>query len=73
MGRVLALHARFVGPHFQTKALRFGREWHTHFAPKDVLEFSEYGREHAYPHGSWFVMSIGLGVLVWMAVIAVLF
>jgi hypothetical protein len=63
------LNARFAGPHFQTKA-RFGREWHTHFAPEDFLEFSEYGRDHTYPHGSWLVMSIGLGVLVWMAIIA---
>ncbi|HEY4124937.1 MAG TPA: hypothetical protein VGM36_10010 [Rhizomicrobium sp.] len=73
MGRIVALHARFAGPHFQTRSVRFGREWHAHFAPKDLLEFSEYGRDHNYPHGSWLVMSVGLGVLVWMAIIATIF
>jgi hypothetical protein len=72
MGRTLALNTRFAGRHFQSKA-RFGREWHTHFVPSDLLEFSEYGRDHTYPHGSWLVMSVGLGVLVWMAIIAAIF
>ena len=74
MGRVIALHARIAGAHFETAALRFGREWRAHFSPTDLLEFSEYGRsEHDYPRGSWFLMSVGLGVLMWMALIAVFF
>ncbi len=73
MGRVIALHARFAGAHFETRALRFGREWRTHFSPTDSLEFSEYGRAHDVVRGSWFLMSVGIGVLMWMTLIAVFF
>lgn len=73
MGRVIALHARFAGPHFETKALRFGREWRARFSPTDLLEFSEYGRNHDAAHGSWFLMSVGVGILMWMTLIAVFF
>lgn len=72
MGRVIALRARLMGAHFETRALRFGREWHAHFSPTDSLEFSEYARGE-YPRGSWFLMSVGLGVLMWMTLIAVFF
>ncbi len=67
------LHARFAGPHFQTKTLRFGREWRAHFSADDLLEFSEYGRSPYFPHGAWLVASIGLGALMWMALIAAFF
>jgi hypothetical protein len=73
MGRVVALHARFAGVHFPIPALRFRREWQARFAPKDSLEFSEYGRDGDYPRGSWFLMSVGVGVLMWMTLIAVFF
>lgn len=73
MGRVIGLHARFAGPHFETGALRFGREWRTHFSPTDSLEFSEYGRDRGAVHGSWLLMSVGVGILMWMTLIAVFF
>jgi hypothetical protein len=73
MGRLIALHARMAGTHFETGALRFGRQWHAHLSPTDSLEFSEYGRNHDHPRGSWFLMSVGVGVLMWMTLIAVLF
>jgi hypothetical protein len=74
MGRVIALHARVAGADFETRALRFGRDWRAHFSPSDLLEFSEYGRsEQDCPRGSWFLMSVGVGILMWMTLIAVLF
>jgi hypothetical protein len=73
MGKIVGLHARFAGPHFQTKALRFGREWRTHCASEDMLEFSEYGRGRLYRNGSWLLLSIGIGVLMWMAIFATVF
>jgi hypothetical protein len=69
MGKTLAFNTRFAGRHFQSKP-RFGRQWRMHFVPADLLEFSEYGRDHAYPHGSWLLLSVGLGALIWLAVIA---
>lgn len=73
MGRVIGLHARFAGQHFETSALRFGREWRAHFSPTDSLEFSEYGRNNNVARGSWFLLSVGVGVLMWMTLIAVFF
>jgi hypothetical protein len=73
MGRVIALHARFAGAHFETTALRFGREWRAHFSPTELLEFSEYARNRETPRGSWLLFSIGAGILMWMTLIAVFF
>ena len=73
MAEIIMLHARFAGPHFQSKTICFGREWHTHFVPGDRLEFSEYGRDRAFPHGAWLVMGVGIGALMWMAIIAAIF
>lgn len=73
MGRLIVLHAHMPGPHFQTGKLRFGREWQTHFAAQDFLEFSEYGRDRAYPRGAWFFASAGLGVLAWIAIATAFF
>jgi hypothetical protein len=71
---VITLHARLSGAHFETRALRFGREWRTHYSPTDLLEFSEYARGDCdYPRGSWFLLSVGLGILMWMTLIAVFF
>lgn len=71
MGRVIGLHARVAGPHYHSKSLRFGSEWKAHCFPEDFLEFSEYGRDHGYPHGSWLLLSIALGALMWLTLAAV--
>jgi len=71
MGRVIALHARLTGPHYQTDRLRFGTEWTARYFPKDFLEFSEYGRSADCPRGSWLLLSVGIGALMWMTLAAV--
>ena len=71
MSRVIALHARLTGPHYHSTALRFGTVWKANCYPKDFLEFSEYGRRTEYPGGSWLVISIMIGALMWMIMAAV--
>ncbi|HTO40671.1 MAG TPA: hypothetical protein VL026_06815 [Rhizomicrobium sp.] len=73
MGRIIGLHARFAGLHYQRRDVRFGAQWRAHLAPEDALEFSEYGRAHHTRQGAWFCAGLFLASsLIWISLIALL-
>lgn len=73
MGRIIGLHARFAGLHYQRQDVHFGAQWSAHHAPEDALEFSEYGRAHHARQGAWFGAGFYLASsLIWISLFALL-
>lgn len=73
MGRIIGLHARFAGLHYQRQGMRFGPQWSAHHTPEDALEFSEYGRVHHARQGAWLGAGLYLaGGLIWLSLFALL-